>query len=186
MRDQLRVHFLAVAVIILTAKSGEAGDRYVDSPRILSQLLAAAQASGGELEAKRSEIDGDTYVYYPTMAQYLGTCDAPFGKVHVAKLTYIRSGPENRDLPPAHAQRFVAFFDASPQLRGLWRVDFDEELQLRCSGTKLTFHVLSEPKQLQEKTLIDYADPAGTKGVEKSDGRLQVVVDGKLQPVITW
>jgi hypothetical protein len=145
-------------------------NQFVDSPRILPQLIAAAEAYGQPFEPGAHDDDGHRYVYYLRSATYVGNCVAAFGRVHVASFFFIRSAPKDaRGTPSAHGHSFVAFFDASPRLRGYWNVD------LPIEGRRLSFEgtVLS----LDGERLFDCA---------RLPNERNIVVDGKVQRIPAW
>ena len=145
-----------------SARAEFSDDQFPQQPDILARLISAAQASGDPLASRVQ----DGFTYYLRRAEYIGSCQAPFGSVHAAQFFYVRSARQGSKLP-ARGHTFVLFFDASFQLRASW--DLDEPLSdFAFEGTKL---------RLGEQTLFDFVSPpkAGT-----------VIIDGKPQTVPSW
>lgn len=53
-------------------------DQYPQQPEILVKLIAVAQTSGGPFASAVYE----NTTYYLRRAEYIGSCEAPFGRVH--------------------------------------------------------------------------------------------------------
>lgn len=154
---------LACVLVRVTAAHGEfSTDQYPQRPDILERLIAAAEASGDPLAPG---VRKDT-TYYLRRAEYVGSCEAPFGRVHVAQFFYTRSARQG-STAPARGHGYVLFFDASLRLRGRW--DLDQPLSgLAVDGTRL---------RLGQRTVVDFARPPD---------RDSVIVDGKPQAVPRW
>lgn len=170
MSARTTVSLLAMLVLTTGARAEFSDDQYVSSPRILSQLIAAAEAHGQPFRSETRDEDGHRHAYYLREARYVGSCDARFGRVHVASFFFVRSGWKGGGAtPPSQGQSFVAFFDASPRLRAYWRVDEPTEgSRLRFDGTRLL---------LDEQPIFDFA---------REQGAGEILVDGKTQPAPVW
>ena len=139
-------------------------DQYAE-PEILARITNAAQKHGDPL---RSSTDGHVS-YYLRSAEYVGSCEASFGTVHVARLFFIRSGPRQATISrfPARGHTFIVFLDRECAIRGYWSVEHTLG-RLSVSGTKLL---------LDDKQLFDYASiPASG----------DILVDGAVQKPPQW
>jgi hypothetical protein len=155
----------AILALLFSASVSLAGfsdDQYAEPPDVLSRIVAAAERSDSKL---RSATDGNIS-YYLRRAEYIGSCEAPFGTVHIARLLYVRSAPKGSK-SPARGHTFIVFLDRRFAIRSHWTVDFDLG-QLSVSGSKLL---------LDDKALFDFAHPPASG---------QVAVDGAIQSVPQW
>jgi hypothetical protein len=137
-------------------------DQYAEPPDVLSRITAATEREGSQF---RSSSDGHIS-YYLRRAEYIGSCEAPFGTVHIARLFYIRSAPKGSK-SPARGHTFIVFLDREFAIRSHWTVDHTLG-QLSVSGSKLS---------LDNEELFDYAHPPAS-------GRLSV--GGAVQPLPQW
>ena len=153
---------LALPFAAFIARADFADDQYVEQPDVLARITAAAEKDGSQF---RSSTDGHIS-YYLRSAEYIGPCDAPFGRVHVARLFYIRSAPGGSKTP-ARGHTFIVFLDRDFNIRSHWTVD-DTLGQLSVSGSKLL---------LDAKELVDFAHPPASG---------HVTADGAIQPVPRW
>jgi len=158
----MRMMFPLLAVLTLNAYADFSDDHVPDRPDILAKLIASAQASGEPLASSTSESGA----YYLQNAEYIGSCDASFGRVHVAQLFYIRSAAKGTKLP-SRGQSYIVFFDAALQVRSHWYLDMPRS-GFVFEGTKFL---------LGQKELFDFANPPK---------RPSVIVDGKSQTIPIW
>src|SRR5688572_7906116 len=80
-------------------------DRVPAAPDVLTRIIGGAERSGDPL---RSEATKDeSTVYYLRSAEYIGECTAPFGRVHIARLFFIRSGFRGQTTPPPRGHNFI-------------------------------------------------------------------------------
>jgi hypothetical protein len=150
-------------LLLLTSAHAEfSDDQFPQSPGILSRIIAAAQAYGDPLSS-RSE---DKMAYYLRSAEYIGSCEAPFGRVHAARLFYIHSAPQSTKLP-ARGHTYIVFLDASLHVRGNWEVDAGSG-HFSFKGTKFC---------LDNTVLFDYAHLPERAGV---------VMDGQPVSIPRW
>ena len=153
---------LPFLTVLSVAATTFADDQLFQQPDILARLIESAQASGDPLTSSTSE----NAAYYLRRAEYIGSCDAPFGRVHAAAFFFIRSAPKGSSLP-SRGHDFVVFFDTTLKPRTRW--DLDAPLAgLAFDQTKLL---------LGRKTLFDFA---------RLPADCTVIVDGKPQPVPRW
>jgi hypothetical protein len=148
--------------LLSVARADFFDDQFPQEPDILVRLIASAQASGAPLSS--SLVENTTY--YLRRAEYIGSCDASFGRVHAAQLFFIRSAPKDSTLP-ARGHAFVLFFNASFALRARWDLDMPLT-DFAFEHTKLL---------LGRETLLDFARPPAHD---------TVIVDGKPQRVPHW
>ena len=134
-------------------------------PEILTRITGAAQKHGDPL---RSSTDGHVS-YYLRSAEFIGSCEAPFGTVHVARLFFTRSGPRQATISrfPARGHTFIVFLDREFAVRGYWTVEHTLG-HLNVSGTTLL---------LDDKQLFDYAH-LPVSG--------DILVDGAVQKPPQW
>jgi hypothetical protein len=114
------------------------------SPDVLTRIIAGAESSGEPLQSKA--IKGESAVYYLRSAEYIGECVASFGTVHIAQLSFLRSGDRGQQTPPPRGHTFLVFYDADFKVRGYWR---DPGGPYKVDGTKLF---------KGDKVLFDYAN----------------------------
>jgi len=159
--------FLKIAIAYLCssllAYADFSDDQYPQRPDILPRLIAAAEAHGSPFTSATKE----NYVYYLRNAEYIGSCEAPFGRVHAAQFFYIRSGHKGSQTPPARGHTFVLFFDRDFHLRGYWDLDLPL-VGLAFEGTKFLYG---------KEVIMDFAPPPrmGTVGL-----------DGNVYSAPTW
>ncbi len=162
---------LPLLLIATAARGGFSDNQFVAAPHMLSQLIRTAEQYGDPFKPAIRDDGGRAYAYYLKEARYVGQCQAPFGTVHVATFVFIRSGwKDGGQVPPAHGQAFVAFFDGSLRLRRFWRVDLPIEgfWGMRFDGSVLL---------MDERRVFDFA---------QVDGPHEAIFDGQLQPRPTW
>jgi hypothetical protein len=153
---------LLLFVLASAARAEFSDDQFPQQPDILARLIASAQASGGSLASSASE----NTAYYLRRAEYIGSCEAPFGRVHAVEFFFTRSTAKGSK-SPVRGHTFVLFFDVSLKLRTRW--DLDMPLPgLAFEHTKLL---------LGEDTLFDFARPPASGAV---------IVGGKPQEVPRW
>jgi hypothetical protein len=154
------------AVLLLTlvgaAHADVSSEQLPQPPDILAKLIASAQTSGEPLASGVVENGS----YYLQRAEYIGSCEAPFGQVHAAELFFLRSAPKGSSLP-ARGHTFVVFFDASLRPRARWDLD-KPDFNFAFAHTKLLF---------RQNALFDFAEPP-VRGT--------VIVDGKPQKIPQW
>jgi hypothetical protein len=98
-------------------------------------------------------------------AEYIGSCEAAFGVVHVARFLFTR--PDVKQGGPARGHTVIAFFDRGPLLHVRWDLD-DPLFAIQLDGTKL---------QHNGEQLLDFAALPET---------YHVIVDGKPMKVPRW
>ncbi len=157
------VGIVVLCIAVLASVHAEfSDDQFPQQPDILARLISAAQVSGDPLA---SDVQ-DGFAYYLRRAEYIGSCQAPFGRIHAAQFFYIRPARQGSSLP-ARGHAFVIFFDASFRVRASWSLD--KPLSgFTFDGTKFS---------LGEKTLFDFASLPKTG---------TVAIDGKPQIVPAW
>lgn len=170
---------LVILVVAGVADADFSDNQFVQTPRILSKLIAAAEAFGDPFKSEIRDDEGHPYAYYLKAASYVGNCHARFGQVHVATFFFIRSGwKDGGPTPPAHGHSFIVFFDGSLGVRSYWRVDMPiETRRLRFEGSALL---------LDEEPVFDYAHPQGPPMQGLIDGQPHVIIDGKPQRIPVW
>jgi len=131
-------------------------------PDVLARIISGAEQSGDPLCSHLTE--GASTVYYLRGAEYVGECQAPFGKVHIAQLFFVRSGVQGQITPPPRGHGFLVFYDAEFRVRRFWA---DVEGRFSLQGTKLF---------QDDKELFDYARLPG--GLEEN------AVGGYPQPPV--
>jgi hypothetical protein len=160
---------VAVLAVATIARADFSVDRFPDSPRILPELIAAAERYGDPFAPGLRRDDDREFAYYLRDASYVGSCKAPFDRVHLASFLFVRSGYRSSPTPPASGQSFLVFFDGSRRVRGFWRIDeYLDAGRLHFEGTALL---------LDDGRVFDYA--------HLPDSRT-VLLDGKPQTVPTW
>lgn len=98
-------------------------------------------------------------------AEYIGSCESPFGPIHIARLFFVR--PASTDTGSHRGRVVLGFFDSSPSLKARWELDSrDGEFEL--VGTKLRFN---------GKDLLDFS---------ALPDAANVIVDGKPMAVPRW
>lgn len=137
-------------------------NNYPDHPDILMRCVGAVRNQGEPFATKiRSDM-----AYYLYSANFIGSCDAEFGRVHVARLGYIRSGARGTPLP-SRGHTFVVFLDKDFRLRHYWRVDSDFR-GLYFSESTLRW---------KDVVLFDFA---------KLPEKQTVLVDSKIHQIPRW
>jgi len=150
---------------------------FADSPEnlpvpvdVLSELVSSTSESQPPFES-RTYRDGDKMVsYYFAKCEYVGSSNAPFGKVYSALFTYrhnerragqhsIRVGPDTR---------LLAFFDSSFRMRAYWDLTGHQELAF----------VLYRSQLFLGKTVIFSFDKPPADNL--------VVLEGKTYEVPSW
>jgi len=130
-------------VFATAARADFSDDQVPAAPDILARLIEGAEKFGSPLRFRTSEAERT--VYYLRSAAYVGECAAPFGKVHIARLFFVRSGVPEQETPPARGHGFLVFYDSDFRVRGIWRA---VEGQFSVRGTRLFEG---------ERELFDYA-----------------------------
>lgn len=162
-------------LLVATAALGAFSDnQFTSKLHILSQLISVAEQHGDPFKPAVRNDGGRAYAYYLKDAHYVGSCQAPFGTVHVATFLFIRTGwKDGGETPPAHGHTFVAFFDGTPRLRRFWRVDLPIEgfWSMRFEGPRLL---------MDDRLVFDFAQTI------PADRPHEVIFDGHLQPMPIW
>lgn len=153
--------FLALSLSLPVAQADFSDNQYTRQPDILFRIVTAAEKSDSNFHSSSDE----TTSYYLRAAEYIGPCEAPFGVVHIAKLSYTRSAPKDSKAP-ARDHTFIVFLDQQFVIRRYWTVG--RNLELSASGSKISH---------AEKELFDFAHPPASEGV---------IIDGTLQTVPCW
>jgi hypothetical protein len=121
------------------------------APNVLTRIIAGAELSGDPLQSKATKGEAD--VYYLRSAEYIGECAAPFGKVHIAQLFFIRLGIRGQQTPPPRGHTFLVFYDADFKVRGYWREPggpFRVDGSKVIEGDKELFDYAKLPKHINE------------------------------------
>lgn len=109
----------------------------------------------------------------------MGSCRAPFGLVHIASLDFTRSAAKG-STQPARLHTFIAFFDESLRLRGIWRTGdpaFAPRLSVRDSSQLFYGETLA----------IDFMHlPPAQQHAAEERPVPHVVVGGDQYTVPTW
>ena len=134
---------LLLAFLATTARAEFSDDQFPEFPDILPRIIAAAQTHS---EPFASAVSENT-AYYLKSAEYIGSCAASFGRVHAARLFYIRSAVKGAKYPVPRGHTFIVFLDATLWVRVSWSVDASLG-RLGFDGTKF---------QLNSTTLFDFA-----------------------------
>jgi hypothetical protein len=174
-----RLPFFVVPILLVTGVVLGADysiDHYQPIPDILPRLIHAADdVMGPDLRSKGHTDDtGGKQMRYVRSAEYIGYCDAPFGRVHIAKVFYIRSGYKGSPTPPARGDRVLVFADHRLRVHLVWHLDEDSPLAVQ--GSRLL--ELQGSGLLEDgKTVLDFARPPESG---------EVLLDGKVQNVPSW
>ena len=153
---------LLLLTLLSVARAESSDDQVPQRPDILARLIASAAASGDLLASS----PGENTTYYLRRAEYIGSCDAPFGRVHAGEFFFVRSAPKGSTLP-ARGHNFVVFFDAALRVRDRWELD-----------APLTGFAFDHTKMvLGSETLFDFAH---------SPESGSVIISGKPQKVPHW
>jgi hypothetical protein len=142
---------LIILGIVASAHADFSTDGVPVTQDILKQIIAGAETSGEPLQSKTTK--GDATIYYLRSAEYIGECVAPFGKVHIAQLFFIRLGIRGQQTPPPRGHTFLVFYDADFKVRGYWRDPggpFKVDGSKLIEGDKELFDYAKLPKEIDE------------------------------------
>ncbi len=164
-----KLNVLAMLLLsAVVARADFADDQYTDYPDVLLRIVTAAQNYKG----LKSSTDGETALYL-RRAEYIGPLIAPFGTVHVARLSFTRSATVDSKLP-ARGFTYIVFLDQDFKIRTIWTIDVPDE-SLSVSGTRL---------MRGNEIVMDYNGLPDHAGAVQ--GQDTVLYDDKPQPIPRW
>ena len=163
----MRTLALLTLCVALSARAAEWSDNeFPQTPLILSRLIEGAEANP-QLHSEVFFNDGQRSALYLAGARYIGCCDAPFGRVHVALLFYIRSGGQDTK-QMARGRTHLVFYDKEFKARRIWEVDMPDE---KFFFEKKALHY--KPDEGEDRILFDYDH------LPKDPTKVQIMIDSR-------
>jgi len=125
---------LVLIASTLHARDWAAGSFSKDANHVLRIVQALVGSKARELTPRTYEHDGLKYSCHLSSVRHLGAISRDSETFSVATALFIRSSPEDGELPPARGHGFLLLLDRKGRIASCCRLDFPDQVELIDRG----------------------------------------------------